>query len=191
MARSSNAFSWVLTLLILGVTAWQGWAHYETLDTVKAQAQSADTTLLNLEQMRLDLESDYEKQRAEFMQDVSDQAAKIEGVLPSEENLTQLTRTFDTFAFSVQDLADSEPFFISQITYGDLREGSGYQYLPLTMTVETSERNFYKFLESVAASGSLDPVTQLLSIESISLQISEEEAWRVQFSINAYFQPTL
>lgn len=189
MAKSSsNFFSIVLALIILGVTGWQGWVHFEKLSSVKAHAEAADTTLFDLEQSRGDLESDYETARAEFMQGVSDQEAKIEGVLPSNENLTQLTRTFDEFALSVQDLADNQAFFISQITYGDMTEESSFRSLPITMTLETSERNFYKFLEYIASSGSLDPVTQLLSIESVSIQMTEDEAWRVQFALNAYFK---
>lgn len=184
MSKSSSNFaSLILALLILGVTGWQGWIHWEALVDVKTRLASADTVLLDLEQNRADLQSDYGKERSDYVKNEAEQTTKLEDVLPEEENLTQLTRLFDEFAFSMQD------FFISQLGYGEMIPKDTYQVLPISMTVETSERNFYQFLDYVETSGSLEASVPLLSIESISIQLSDnEDTLKVQFSLYAYFK---
>lgn len=191
MSKStSNLSSIVFSFILLGFAGWYGWGHWQTLSETKTNVAQADTLLLTIEQDRGDLESDYEKERATFMQTVAEQAAKVEEVFPAEEDLPQLTRSFDEFAFSVQDLDGSDPFFISQLSYEEIKEADGYRVLPINMSLQTSERNLYKFLEYVETSGSLDPMVQLLSIESLSMQLDTEEegALTVQLSLYAYFQ---
>lgn len=185
---SSNIFSVVLSLAVLSFTGWYGFTHFQTLTEVKANTLEADTVLFDLENEKVKVESEYEKNRATYMTQLSENLASIESVLPPGEDVTTLTRALDEFSFLNHNMEAGEPFFISQLSYGDLLDKDDYRVLPITMAVETSEDNFHKFLEYVENSGSLDTGNQLLSIDSIALQEADGEALRVQISLYAYLQ---
>ena len=113
---------------------------------------------------------------------------EISGVFPATEDLNSLTRAFDEFA--VDNNFSNNPFFVSSISYKDSTEVDGqYQVLPFTMKVESSQKNFYKFLEYIETSGNLDNQVRLMEVESVSISLgSDDDILSYSLEINAYFQ---
>lgn len=183
----SHFFSTILALVIFGVTGWYGFNGYSQLSQAKTDITQTDQTLALLEQDSLSVTQSYQDAKKTFMDNESVKLEKIETVFPREEDLTDLTRAFD--AFATKNHYSSNPFFVSQLTYGEMATQDGYQVLPITMSIECSEKNFYKFLNYIEASGSLNTGVQLMSINALSLQMEEEtDTLRVQLSLYAYLQ---
>jgi hypothetical protein len=185
-----NLFPLIIAVAILSFVGWYGYGKYGELTTVQALLTQTDETLFQLEQERSDVEQDYQDAKKDFVDMVSASEEKIATVFPMEEDLTSLTRAFDDFAF--EHHYDTNPFFISQLSYGEVDDSDNdvYRILPITMTLETSERNFDQFLEYIETSGSLDNGIRLMSINAITLQLGSdnEENLRVQLSLSAYLQ---
>lgn len=189
MSKKNSSIPLIIALVILAITGWYGFSKYMDLSTVNAQLEEGDLILLDLEQESAGLSSDYQDSKKEFMDDVSANQEKVDAIFPENEDITALTRELDDFAF--ENHYSTNPFFISQLSYGEIEEGLNHRVLPISMTIEASESNFDKFLEYVETSGSLDGGVRLLSIDSIALQLSDDEALQVQLSINAYLQNAL
>lgn len=183
--KKNSSIPLIIALIIFGVTGWYGFSKYTALSVLNTQLAEADTTLFGLEQENADLMGDYQDAKKDFMDDVSANQEKIDAVFPSDEDITGLTRAFDDFAF--ENHYANNPFFINQLAYDDIEVLETYRILPISMSLETSQSNFEKFLEYVDTSGSLDNGVRLMSIDSISLQLVEDEL-RVQLSLNAYLQ---
>ena len=186
-SSKSHVFSIVLALVIFGVTGWYGFNGYNNLSQAKVDITQTDQALALLEQESQSVTQVYQDAKKTFMDNESAKLEKIETIFPGGEDLTDLTRAFDTFA--TKNHYSSNPFFVSQLTYGDVTTQDGYRVLPITMSIECSEKNFYKFLNYIEASGSLDTGVQLMSINALSLQMEEEtDTLRVQLSLYAYLQ---
>jgi len=114
---------------------------------------------------------------------------KITGVFPGREDLTSLTRAFDEF--SVSNNFSNNPFFISSINYQDSfsSDDGKYMILPFSVKVESSEDNFYKFLEYIETSGNLNNQVRLMAVDSISINLStDDNVLSYSLALNAYFQ---
>ncbi|EKD64012.1 MAG: hypothetical protein ACD_51C00099G0002 [uncultured bacterium] len=116
---------------------------------------------------------------------------EIAGVLPLTEDLTSLNRTFDEF--SIENNFTNDPFFISSISYSESSESDdgSYMVLPFSIKIESSEDNFYKFLEYIETSGNLDNKVRLMEVVDVSINLSEsseEDLLSFTLELNAYFQ---
>ena len=65
-----------------------------------------------------------------------------------------------------------------------------YSVLPFSMRVESSEDNFYKFLEYIETSGNLDNKVRLMNVTDVAINISTEDEELISYNLelNAYFQ---
>ncbi|MBT5016055.1 hypothetical protein HN748_04325 [Candidatus Peregrinibacteria bacterium] len=178
----------VLALIVLGATGYYGYTRFNELTDVNEQLALADNILLELEQESGDALDEYTDAKKDYVETYDANTEKISTILPYDEDLTSLTRVLDDFAF--ENHYSSNPFFISQMSYGTVTETEdGYRVLPINMTVEASEKNFNKFLEFIETSGSLESGVRLMSVETLTLQVNEDdETMRVQLSLNAYLQ---
>lgn len=138
-----------------------------------------------------DASSEIASAKTVFQETNDSKNSDIADVLPEDEDINSLTRSFDEFA--VENNFSNNPFFISSITYNDSEESEtgAYSILPLSIDVEGSEDNFYKFLEYIENSGNLDTHVRLMDITGVSTTfVEDEETGTISFSleINAYFQ---
>lgn len=118
----------------------------------------------------------------------------LSSVFPSQENYTELTKTFDEYFYA--NNRTNNPIIVTDMSFGaPLDDKSGkYQILPIAMNITSSESNFYKFLNFVQDSGTLSKSVRLLDLKSIQMNFSQEDSVNskstIQFraDINAYFQ---
>lgn len=175
-------------LIVLGTLAYGVW-QWNYGSALNVEAQALQSQLSNLTTESTQLANDYQgiKKGANAVRETSAQA--LTQVFPTSENLSDLTRLFDSF--SVKNNFTSNPFFISSVTYQEPQQPDGafYQYIPVSMQVTSSRKNLSKFLEYVENSGSLEAEIRLMSVENLSISYPKEygDTYDVQINLNAYF----
>lgn len=121
---------------------------------------------------------------------------EISAVFPELEEYTELTRRLDDY-FKSKSSAKN-PLVATSLQYGSakLSEDGSYYILPITMTISSSEKNFYDFLDYIDKSGSLSSQTRVMDITSIKINFRDptgkqtEGGEEINFNVqlNAYYQ---
>ena len=123
----------------------------------------------------------------------------VEGVFPTEEDYTDLTRLLDDFV--QKNNTSLNPLIMDNISYGAARTiEDNHSILPVTTTINASRENFENFLRFIFNSGALQERTRLMDIQAISINFSqisqglattigpEQSLLNVSIQLNAYFQ---
>lgn len=94
---------------------------------------------------------------------------EIEQVFPSTESHTILTRSIEKFANELNRSKD--PFLLTNLKYSDsvLSEDESYAILPFDMTIQSSYDNFFKFLQWIENSGTINSGIRILNMPSITI----------------------
>ncbi len=190
--KGSITFYTILCVLfvgLIGVYTYFKWVDYGLYKEAVAQNE---TVIQDLKSQTVSEKSEYQNQKKIF-DDLSDGInASLKEVFPAGDSYTELTRAFDHFESETD--RNNNKFVISNIEYQDVQvsEDGAYKYLPLRMTISSSEENFTKFLQYIEKSGSLLDKVRLMDIQSIHMSFddSENSSGVINFSvkINAYFQ---
>jgi hypothetical protein len=187
-----SLFPLFLALIIFAATGWYGYNKYVEIDVLKTHVAEADQVLGELEVSKNESIRDYQKSKKIHTNELASNEEKLISIFPYEEDITSLTRLLDDFAF--KNHYRNNPFFISQLSYGSAIENDGenYRVVPVTLSLETSDKNFYKFLEFVDNSGSMENGIRLLATNGVTLQLADEKSdqMSVQLSLEAYIQKT-
>lgn len=190
MNKKSSSLSLIIGLLLLAGVGWYGYGQFQKYTTVRTQLDQADAAVLELEQDRAQITGEYESAQKKAVEQASAQTDKVMKVFPAAEDLTGLTRLLDEFAF--QNHYRNNPFFISQLTYAEpsADKDGEYRVIPITMNLETSERNLQKFLEFINNSGSLSGGIPLLAVQGLTIQTNKQDPsiMKVQVTLHAYLQ---
>lgn len=191
MTQKSSSISLIIGLLLLAGVGWYGYDQFQQFDTARARLSQADAALLELEQDRTQATAEYQSAQKDAVDQASTQTEKVDKIFPKSEELTGLTRLLDEFAF--QNHFRNNPFFISQLTYGEPgepKEGAAYRVLPITLNLDTSERNLQKFLEFINNSGSLSGGVPLLAVQGLTIQTNQQDpsVMKAQVTLHAYLQ---
>ena len=121
----------------------------------------------------------------------------IAAVLPMDDNYTDLTRLFDDY-FGEHDTAQN-PIVQSSLRFGKgapLPGNANVSVLPISMNLEGTRDNFFKFVDFISHSGALDTGTRLMSINSIQINFPEggevldnaRQVINFTVDMNAYYQ---
>lgn len=166
----------------LKVTTYLDYYDYET---------SLTDSFIGVNDAIRDMDDDISSAKLTYQDTTSAKNDGLSDVFPSEEDLTSLTRAFDEF--EVANNFSNSSFFISSISYGNssVSADSQYRILPIDMSIDSSEDNFYKFLEYIETSGNLDSGIRLMSIDNVSIDFQsgeDEELMSYTLDLNAYFQ---
>lgn len=194
--KSSNVY-FAFALIMLSVTAVYGVTNYRVF---LAEGAAIQDNKARIE----DVNSNIEKTKSRF-KEVGDENAKkqlelrkkIEAILPSDENYTELTRLLDNY-FAEHD-TPGNPIFQSSLRFGQgapVPETPDVSALSISMNIEATRDNFFKFLDFVNNSASLETGTRLMEITSIQLNFPEggevvkDLKQKISFTVemNAYYQ---
>lgn len=196
MFKLSNIY-FLLALVILGGSIVYGVTQMKILNSEKQAI--ADNAV-----RRVELAGLLEKQQAQYktlaeLRVSKDEAflAAIGEVLPPDENYIELTKTFDDF-FAENDKPAS-PIFNDSLRYGKgepVKGRNGVSVLPVSLNLEATRDNFFRFLDFVNQSGLLETGRRLMEINSIQLTFPEDGdvvqdmKQKLQFSVemNAYYR---
>lgn len=183
-----SVFPFILALLILGGVGYYGYTRYLVLETTEEEIIKSESFRNQLEEELGSLAAPFSEAKAEFKETELSRVEKVKAVFPEEEELTELTRTFDDF--EVKNNFSNNPFFISSLNFKEAmtEENLPYRILPIDLSIQSSTKNFFKFLEYVENSGSLDTKVRLMEINSINVDLNSKGKITFQVSLNAYFQ---
>lgn len=173
--------------ILLGTLALGGW-QYNVMQANAIDADRFATEAATLTLEKNQLIEEYQEIKVDVSEARETAAQELDIVLPTDEDLTSLTRLFDDFA--VKNNFSANPFFISSINYQTaVAADSLYRYVPISMSVTTSKKNLSKFLEMIESSGALEGGTRLMSVEEMNISYPEEYGgtYEVRFVINAYY----
>lgn len=118
---------------------------------------------------------------------------QLEEVFPSNERYTDLTRLLDVYFKGHHTQAN--PIIATDLQFSEATHPSdnSYDILPVSMSITSSEKNFYDFLSFIQRSGTLSKKIRLMDITSIQLNFPDEESGngnelQYHVDLNAYFQ---
>lgn len=189
--RERNAV--ILGIFVLLGTIAYGVFQWNERSALLLEADALSTEIANLNTLSKQLTEDYQVIKVEVSAERETSEQEIDLVFPTEEDLTNLTRLFDDF--SVKNNFESNPFFISNITYQKsvTSDDGAYRYVPITLAVESSKKNLSKFLEYVESSGSLEGEVRLMSVEDMTLTYPDEYGgmYEARLTLYAYFSQEL
>ncbi|MFA5792472.1 MAG: hypothetical protein WC897_01220 [Candidatus Gracilibacteria bacterium] len=174
--------------ILLATALMAGW-QFIVLQNTKADASLLTKTSSELSNLSRSLTEEYQTIKVDVSKYKETSMQELALVFPEDENLTSLTRLFDEFA--VKNNFATNPFFISELKYGDFGtpEGENYRILPVDMTITTSSKNLDKFLEYIETSGSLEGGVRMMSAQNVDVTYPSEYGgtYEVKIELNAYF----
>lgn len=194
--KTSNIYFFLALLILVGSVAY-GAVQYKLLNAERQAIIDSQSTQLQLNGSLDKAQTAYKTladDRAKKQQDFS---KKIASILPADENYTDVTRLIDDYVAENDRPGNS-------ILESSLRFGKGapvsdvpsVSALPMSMNIEATRDNFFKFLNFVWNSGSLDSGARLMDINSIQLnfpgegEVIKDPQQKINFTIdmNAYYQ---
>ena len=191
--KRSITFYAILCVVFGGLIVAYTYFKWTDYSLYKEAVAVNETRVETFKTQKISKTSEYQKDKNAFDELYAEIDASLKEVFPPSDNYTQLTRAFDQFENETD--SKNSPFLISNIEFQDIQtsEDEAYKYLPLRMTISSSEANFTKFLQYVEKSGSLIDGVRLMDIESIHMSFGEDESSTtntINFSvkINAYYQ---
>ncbi len=197
----------ILALVIFVLTLYFGFTQYLKFRALRHQNAQFTKSIGNLQNINLELETQSQAMQTAHLESLSQKNENLESVFPSEEELHRLTRELEDY-FASKDRANSR-MVLSSLDFGkpyipkvDETSDSGYLVLPMNISIEASEENFFEFLEYLENSGSLEKKTRLMSLESINFSLpqkttqseptpsssQESDLLRLTLQVNAYLQ---
>lgn len=171
--RVSNLYFFLALIALAGAVAY-GVFQYRIFEKEKQAMSDNSFRLAALTEI-------VQKAGVEFKQFAEERAKKqaeltkqLANILPQDENYTELTRQFDNY-FAENDKVGN-PFFQSSLRFGKgapVADIASLSVLPISMNIAGTRDNFYRFLDFVNSSGSLETGTRIMDIHSIQLNFKE------------------
>lgn len=194
--KSSTIYS-AFSLLLISTTVVYGIFQFRIFKAESAAIIDNEKRVAELSDIIIQEKSRFQKVGEIHAERQRDFEKKIESILPDDENYIDLTRLLDDY-FAEQDTANN-PVLVSSLRFGKgtpLASTPGIYALPISMNIEATRNNFFKFLDFVKNSGSLDTGMRLMDITSIQLNFPEggevikDLKQKINFTVemNAYYQ---
>lgn len=190
--KNIKAYLILCLAVVLGTFAL-GYFKYSEYIVVKAAVIENQKYLEVLKKNVTDDKVAFETSKTDYDKLTEKIDISLKEVFPLTDNYTELTRSFDVLESKLNRSKD--PFVISNIDYQDVQTSADgtYKYLPIRMTITSSNDNFTKFMQYIEESGSLSEGVRLMDVQSINLSLTEDDSADVKtinfsIKINAYFQ---
>lgn len=195
LTRNIRAY-WILIAVISVFMGYYSYVKFSELYTKSNLINDQVSTLSSLETTLSSEESEYKKLLQEKKDFYETLDGEINNILPQGENYTNLTREMDAFFLGLSK--NSNPIFVSNLQYGTPRTDDSKEFgvLPITLTIESSKDNFFKFLDHIENSGSLTSKVRLMDVQSIRINFQKDvtesakgvDSVSLSVGLNAYFQ---
>lgn len=194
--RASNVYFLLATLTFAGAVAY-GILQYRIFEGESAAIVKNAAELATLTETVEKSSAAFKIFAEERAKKQAELAKKLRNILPPDENYTDLTRQLDQYFIEHDKVGN--PIFQSSLRFGKGAPAaglSGVSTLSMSMNLEATRDNFYKFLDFVHNSGSLETGTRLMDINSVQLNFSEggevvkNPKQEINFTVdmNAYYQ---
>jgi len=178
-----------IAIIFIG-TAVYSYIKYNELTFKQSVIAENQQTIENLKVKLDEKDNEYFEVKKEHDESEALIVSAISKIFPQQSDQNNLLRDIENFF--VKNHLTSSYSFLSSINFESVQENDEWEYriLPFTMSIESSESNFYKFLEYLETSGSLENEVRIMDVENISLNFGGEGASNYTFNVkaNAYFQ---
>ena len=193
--RQANFYFACVGLILIGLIYYST-THYFELTDKKTIIDESTHAMSGLSENLDEVAGEYESLKETHNIIKETVSKEVEVVFPGSEKYTELTRDLDAY-FKSRNQTDN-PLVATNLQYGSpkVSEDGNYYILPLSMTISSSEGNFYDFLNYVDKSGTLSSKTRIMDVTSIKINFrdptgkqkkgGEEINFNVQ--LNAYYQ---
>lgn len=179
-----------LSILLIIVTMVYSIIKYNELTFKKDVIAENQLTIEKLKAGLDQKKNEYYEIKKEHDESQASLTSKISKIFPDKADQNNLLRQIEDF-FAKNHLT-SNYFLLSSISFGapTTPENANYTVLPISMNIESSPSNFYKFLSYIETSGSLENEVRIMEIANISLNFTEDSLANLNFSVsaNAYSQ---
>ena len=190
-------FYFFLALIVFAGAVMYGALHYRILSDERVAIISNEESRTALSDELAAGQTSFQsfaEQRAKKQEEFS---KKIAAILPVDDNYTDLTRQIDNYF--VEHDRPGNALFLSSLRFGKgapVESTAALSVLPVSTNIEGTRDNFFKFLDFVKTSGSLESGTRLLEIKSIQLNFPEggevvkdlKQKLNFTVELNAYYQ---
>ncbi|MFA6521705.1 MAG: hypothetical protein WCT53_04960 [Candidatus Gracilibacteria bacterium] len=194
--KASNLYFALAFFIIFGAVGF-GWLKWDELQAQNQATVNNSSVRVKLADSLAKAETDYKSFSQKRVQKQVDFSKQIREILPLDENYTDLTRKFDDF-FAEND-KQGNPLSQSSLRFGKgapVADMPGISALPISMSIESSRDNFFKFLDFVNQSGVLSTGRRLMEIKSIQLnfpgdgELVQDPSQKIDFTVEmvAYYQ---
>lgn len=196
LLRSSTVYFFLALFIFLGSAGYGVFqyrifeAEHQAILDNKKQIDELTEVLVRKEKEFRFFSEEREKQQAEF-------AKKITSILPQDEQYTNLTRQLDSYI--AKNDKPSNPLFQGSLKFSKGAPVNGFpgiSGLSVSMNLEGTRDQFFKFLDFINESGSLETGTRLMELNSIQLNFPEggenlnDPTQKINFTVDmtAYYQ---
>lgn len=180
MKNSVFSISLIAALVVIGISGFWSFEKYSELRAVVSETEAFTASAQTMEsQGKIDSEGALEE--AKQAQQNAEQSAEIKKILPPAAFKTDLLRDLEKFFESMN--STKNPMLVNSINIPDPLEDTelSASVITVNLSIESTESNFYKFMEWVETSGYVNPegttsgndTPRLMSIESIQIQFPE------------------
>ncbi|KKP37204.1 hypothetical protein A2483_02780 [Candidatus Peregrinibacteria bacterium RIFOXYC2_FULL_33_13] len=179
MKNRTFSISLLISIILFAGISYYSYTKYSALKGIKANIAQGNEIIANFEKNEIE-DSKSALIEAKNTKGKIEQREHIERILPPLPFTTDLYRELEDF-FESLNTAKS-PMIVSTLNVPapafDEELGAGVITIPLN--IESTEENFYKFMEWVENSGYIDlesknkKVARLMSIESINISFPDE-----------------
>jgi len=187
-SKKNINYQLIIGVVIIIATAVFAFNKFQELSTVKTNIVALQNTSKDIQKTTAQGEKTYGEIKKN-MNSVSTVAAeKFNAILPNNTDSTRLVRLFDDF--QAKHHYSNNPFFVNSVSYGNTKkhERSGLEYVPVTVSITSSESNLLKWLNFIENSGSEN---RLMEINKINVQLpkadAKENAFSYQIELRAYY----
>jgi len=179
----------LIAIILIGTIVYTVIKYQELTFKQQVLAENQDT-LITLQSTVEDKKNDYFETKKEHDDNEALIASTISKIFPTESDQNNLLREIESF-FTKNHLS-TNVMFLSSISFENPKssEECDYRKLPFSMSIESSESNFFKFLEYMETSGSLENEVRLMDLDNVTLNLGEGLTEKIIFTAkaNAYFQ---
>ncbi|MBI5754960.1 hypothetical protein HZA41_01945 [Candidatus Peregrinibacteria bacterium] len=194
----------LVAFVILGVSAYYSFTQYLNFREMQSALQTGQKLLSALQVEAGDLKTEYNFAKDEYLLKQTSRAEEISAVFPKNEAIHTLTTSLEKYF--IDNNTGNNRIFLTSVDYAPPtapktadKQPADYMVLPITLSIESSQDNFMKFLKYLENSGSFEGKTRLMSLQSISFTVPEEKKEDAEtapgtktlsftLKINAYFQ---
>lgn len=170
----------LLSIVILAGVLYYSFTQYVNFRDMQASIATGRQLLSALKIQSADLTTEYNFAKEEYIVKQTERAEEISAVFPKNEALHALTTSLEKYF--IDNNTGNNRIFLTSIKYAQAiapktkdQQEANYMVLPVTLSIQSSQDNFMKFLKYLENSGSFEGKTRLMSLQSISFSVPEEK----------------
>lgn len=196
--QKPKAYYSLAAALVLGTFAFHSIPNYQSMQASMVNTATVQEENTILSSMIIEKKEERARVEAELKLMTKKHLPEVEKIFPATEDIGKLTRFLENYAL---DLEKTGMMNIKSLSFGVPKSSEEYNILPFSLSFESNDINFIRFMNMISKSGSFeddhyvrgDPV-RLMRVDEIDVQIlnmdvtQEEKTYAVNLKMSTFFQ---